>query len=48
MDTLTMEFIAVDAPAALRMKTTKAKHKPVAPKCASELSEQDEALAPSE
>ena len=45
MDAITLEFIPVDAPAALPMKTTKAKHKPVASKCASELSEKDAALA---
>ena len=48
MDTTLLETVTINEPAALSMKTTKAKHKPVAPKCASELSEKDAALAPSE
>ena len=48
MDATLLESVTQDAPAALPMKTTKAKRKPVAPKCASELSEQDEALEPRE
>ena len=48
MDSVTLEFVAVDAPAMLPMKITKAKRRPVTTKSASVISESDEALDPNE